>query len=123
MIYIAKVVTNTVHNSTYIHLLTMRHVTEKVGVIAIDLSNAATSICRNLLLGKQKAYGLSESAIRLARSYLSEWKQHVKYSSIYSDWLPVWCEVRQGSLLRPLLINIFINDITDVIVNIATLRL
>ena len=96
---------------------------KEAGVIAIDLSNAFVSNCRNLLLAKLKAYGLSELTIQLVQSYHSERRQRVKCNSIYSDWLPVQCGVPQGSLLGLLLFSIFISDINDVIVNISILRL
>ena len=35
----AKVVTNTVHNSTYIHLLTIRHVTEFTFIACMQMLN------------------------------------------------------------------------------------
>ena len=38
-IYTAKVVTNTVHNSNYIHLLTMRHVTEFAFIAGMQMLN------------------------------------------------------------------------------------
>ena len=38
-IYTAKVVTNTVHNSAYIHLLTMRHVTEFTFITYMQMLN------------------------------------------------------------------------------------
>ena len=38
-IYTAKVVTNTVHKSTYIHLLTMRHVTEFTFITYMQMLN------------------------------------------------------------------------------------
>ena len=67
-------------------------------VIAIDLFNAFASICHNFLLANLKAYGLSESAIQLVHSYLSERKPQVKCNSIYSDSLPVQCGVPRESI-------------------------
>ena len=49
-----------------------------MAVVAIDLSKAFDSICHNLLLGKLKAYGVHDSAIKLIQSYLSGRFQRVK---------------------------------------------
>ena len=76
----------------------------------------------NLLLAKVKAYGVQEPALQLLRSYLHGRKQRVICNNKCSSWSTVRCDVPQGSLLSPLLFNIFMNDINET-VTVSSLRL
>ena len=95
---------------------------QEVGVVAIDLSKAFDCICHNLLLANLKAYGLCDTALKLLRSFLHERKQRVICNNSCSNWTPICCGVPQGSLLSPLLFNIFMNDMNEA-VNDSSLRL
>ena len=88
-----------------------------VSAVSIDLSKAFDSICHCLLIRKLAAYGLLDHSIQLICSYLINHKQRVKIENAYSNWRVVQCGVLQGSLLGPLLFNIYINDITYVTKN------
>ena len=82
-----------------------------MGAILIDLSKAFDSLPHGLLVAKLYAYGLSQNACKLIVSYLSDRQQRVKLQNYVSDWKTLKRGVPQGSLMGPLLFNIFLNDI------------
>ena len=86
-----------------------------VGAVMTDLSKTFDCIPQDLLIAKLEAYGLDNYTICYVYSYLKNRKQCVKINNTYSDLLDIISGVPQGSIVGPILFNIFFNDFFYVI--------
>ena len=77
----------------------------------MDLSKAFDCIPHDLLIAKLHIYGLDFDTVTFLHNYLKHRKQSVKISNISSFFRAIISGVPQGSLLGPILYNIFINNL------------
>ena len=82
-----------------------------VDVIYLDLQKAFDSVLHNRLLRKVESYGISGKFLNWIKGFLMDRDQCVVLNGCKSRWKKVLIGATQGSILGPLLLTIYANDI------------
>ena len=77
------------------------------GVVLMNLTKAFDTINHELLLPKLNAYDFDKNLLEIMRYYLNIRWQSTKINTTFSSWSALLKGVPEGSVLGPILFNIF----------------
>ena len=100
------------------------------GALLTDLSKEFDCLRHSLVTAKLHAYGFDKTSTEYLKDYLSHRKQKIKINKTFSNWRNILHGVPQGSILGPLLFNVFLCNLfslyqilTQLVMEIITLHL
>ena len=81
--------------------------------IFIDLSKAFDTVNHQILISKLNKYGVKVKNLSWSKSYLENRKQYLNYGNDVTILAQIKFGVPQGSILGPLLLLIYVNDLCN----------
>ena len=84
---------------------------ETCAALLTDQSKAFDCLPHDLLIAKLHAYVCNLPSLKFLNSYLGNRHQHSKINNFYSSWAEILFGVSPGSILDPVLFNIFLCDL------------
>ena len=83
-----------------------------LNLISIDLQKAFDLVNHNILIEKlESEFNIDPLLVKLVASFLTNRSQVVKYQNHYSNPLPIYNGIPQGTLLGPLLFSVMVNSL------------
>lgn len=86
---------------------------KEADVLSLDFSSAFDSINHNLLITKLPGFGITGTTLQWITAFLTNRRQQVHYRGATGQWHTVKTGVPQGSMIGPLLFNLYVNNLAS----------